>query len=153
MVKPWQYAPQPVSPSRGRRPKRSPELSPLQEAELLHRRFLGYMDTRAHHRLEALFSEPPPDMTARLLKACEHLGVTGEHAELFGLAAEHRGALKALWQRVEAGAWPIGNLEVLKAYLKRARAGDAEALTPVIAYVMHEAVAAELATQLHERTN
>lgn len=151
MVKPWQYAPQPISPSR--RPKPSPELSPLQEAELLHRHYLGYMDARAYRRLEALFTEPPPDIKARLLKACEHLGVTGEYAELYGLAAEHRDALEALWQRVEAGAWPIGNPEVLRAYLKRARAGDAEALSPVVAYVMHEAVAAELSARLHEHTN
>jgi hypothetical protein len=144
-MKPWEYPPTPL---KRRAEKASAEvLNSLQEAELLHRHRLGYIEKRACRRLEKLFSDPPPDMTARLLKACEHLGVTGEYAELYEQAGDHAEALERLWGRVDAGVWPIGNANVLEAYLKRARGGDAEALRPVLAYVLQERVMEELEEQ------
>ena len=61
-------------------------------AELLARYALGhYEDSPAvNARLAAIFSEnpSPPGTLDRLLRACEHLRVTGEHAdELVHLAA------------------------------------------------------------------
>ena len=117
-------------------------------AELLYRHHLGFIDERAHVRLNALFIDPPADMTERLKRACDHLGVTGDHAELYGLAADHADMIEQLTVRVNSQAWPIGNLETLKTYLERAQQGDAEALPPVLAYVMHEAVRQGLARQV-----
>lgn len=124
----------------------------LREAELLHRYYLGFLPARVKTRLEALFADPPADIAARLGKACEHLGVTGAHADLYARAADDKDVLEWLTACVEAGAWPIGNPEVLKGYLKRARGGDAEALSPVLAYVTQEAVRAELlyCSEVHE---
>ncbi len=106
--------------------------------------YLGFMDAKAHARLEALFTKPPADMMARLKKACEHLGVTGAHAELFVEAIDYQNAIEQLEARVEAGTWPIGNPGVLREHLKRSREGDAEALRPVLAYVTNKAVEGEL---------
>ena len=117
-------------------------------AELLYRHHLGYMDARAHARLDALFTDPPEDMMTRLKKACDHLGVTGENVEFYATAADYRDMLEQLAERVEAGAWSIGNLETLKTSLERARRGDTEALPPVLAYVMHDAVKQGLARQV-----
>ena len=138
-MRPWQYRPAPPSQAIAAEP-----LDAAQEAELLHRHKLRFMDVNAHARLEVLFADPPADMTARLKKACEHLGVTGVYAELYALAVENRDALERLTARVEAGTWPIGNLGVLRDYLKRAREGDADALHPVVAYVMDKSVEKEL---------
>ena len=134
--RPWEYRAAP----------RQDQAAPLaaQEAELLCRHHLGFMDARAHARLEALFAEPPADIAARLTKTCAHLGVTAEHAELYALAADYRNVLERLEHRISAGQWPIRNPGVLKTYLKRARGGDTEALCPVLTYLAHEAVADEL---------
>lgn len=144
--RPWEYGAAPAT-----RQGEHEAGGALREAELLHRYYLGFLPARVKTRLEALFADPPADIAARLGKACEHLGVTGAHADLYALAAEHRDVLERLSTRVEAGAWPIGNPEVLKDYLKRAR-GDAEALSSVLAYVVQEVVQSELlhCSDVHE---
>ena len=139
-MKPWQYRPTP--PPQAITAAELPNTS--REVELLHRYHLHFMDARVYARLEALFTDPPVDMTARLKKACDHLGVTGEHAELFATAAEYQDALEQLTARVGAGAWPVGNLETLKDYLGRVRRGDASALRSVLTYITQEAVKREL---------
>lgn len=139
-MRPWQYQP---TPPRAVAIAAEP-LGAAQEAELLHRHHLRFMDARVHARLEALFIEPPADMSPRLTRACEHLGITGEHAELFAQATDYQNVIEQLEARVEAGRWPIGNLEVLREHLKRTREGDADALHPVLAYVTDKAVEAEL---------
>lgn len=142
MVKPWQYTPAP--PPRRIGTAAAEPLSASQEAELLHRHRLGYMDKTAHRRLSKLFTDAPADITQRLTRACEHLGVTGEYVDLYTQAVDHAEALEHLWVRVEAGEWPINNADVLRSYLERARGGDGEALEPVLVYLLHPTVAAEL---------
>jgi hypothetical protein len=104
------------------------------------------MASSPYRRLSELFRDPPPDVAQRLTAACKHLGVTGQHADLYlDVALHYRDLLERLVERVDAGAWSIGNAGVLAEHLKRARTGDAEALSAVVGYLQLEAVAAELA--------
>ncbi len=146
-MKPWEYRPAPVNGSKRRSARVAEPLNPSAQVELLNRYHLGYMDAKVRARLAKLFQEPPSDIDERLAKARDYLNVTGEYAELYAQAAEHKGLLEALWGRVEVTAWPIGNANVLEAYLKRARGGDGEALRPVLAYVLQERVMEELEQQ------
>ena len=45
--------------------------------ELLHRYELGEFDRKSRQRLAEIVRENPPDAKDRLLRACEHLGITG----------------------------------------------------------------------------
>ena len=121
-------------------------LSAAQEAELLLRHQLGFMDPKVHQRLSELFESVPVDTTARLARACAFLKITGANTEIYALAADHQQTLECLKARVEANTWPINNLAVLKAYLTRANAGDSQALLAVVAYAILPEVAAALKT-------
>ncbi len=146
-MKPWEYRPAPVNGSKPRSARVAEPPNPSAQVELLNRYHLGYMDAKVRARLAKLFQEPPSDIDERLAKARDYLNVTGEYAELYVQAAEHKGLLEALWGRVEVAAWPIGSADVLKDYLTRARGGDGEALRPVLAYVLQERVMEELEEQ------
>jgi hypothetical protein len=50
-------------------------------AELLARFELGMIAPKAAARLATIFEADPPDALARLERACDHLGVTGERAD------------------------------------------------------------------------
>lgn len=128
--KPWEY--------KAAKPKAeaTSSLTAAQEAELLLRHHLGYMDAKAHQRLTELFMEEPADIRQRLERACEHLKVTGANAETYALAVDHQKMIERIKTRVGAGTWLIANLDVLKEYLRRASSGEVEALLAVVNYVM-----------------
>jgi hypothetical protein len=61
-------------------------------AELLARYHLGLIAPKAAARLGMIFEADPPDALARLERACDHLGVSGERAD----ELVHRAALANL---------------------------------------------------------
>ena len=61
-------------------------------AELLARYHLGLIAPRAAARLAEIFEANPADALARLERACDHLGVTGERAD----ELVHRATLASL---------------------------------------------------------
>ena len=64
--------------------------------ELLARYHLGLIPSRVGKRLAALFRDNPVDALERLERACDYLGITGEHADDLLARAVKRGPRPAV---------------------------------------------------------
>lgn len=130
--KPWEYGA--VQTARSKANTAEPLPSPC-VLELLLRHHLGFMDERAHERLSSLFKDPPADISERLIRACDHLKITGENAKVYSLTADYQEMITRLSIRVGADKWAIEQIATLRDYLARANKGDPQALLAVAAYV------------------
>jgi hypothetical protein len=72
---------QPLNAEPLEEPPENPRSDERKIAELVARYQAGQFSPKVRARLAEIFEQNPPDAEARVLRACEHLGITGEGLE------------------------------------------------------------------------